>query len=191
MQIDGSTVVLIGILVRILLGALFLVFWLRDRSAVWFIWWSATFFLGDVAALFYLLSRFAFLSSPFAFEVAILIAAVPAVGRARARSRAASPFGCRYWWRRRSGCLPASSQASSRLRATRFSYRRSCCRRWPPCRESSSGEAARKGCRRDGRSFFSSRRSPSSSAAGSLSSEWPRFRSARSRCNQVGWVRSV
>jgi diguanylate cyclase (GGDEF)-like protein len=76
MQIDGSTVVLIGILVRILLGALFLVFWLRDRSAVWFIWWSATFFLGDVAALFYLLSRFAFLSSPFAFEVAILIAAV-------------------------------------------------------------------------------------------------------------------
>ncbi len=51
MQIDGFTVVLMGLLARTLLGILFLVFWLRDKRAVWFLWWSATFFLGDVAAL--------------------------------------------------------------------------------------------------------------------------------------------
>jgi hypothetical protein len=76
MQIDGFTVVLIGILARLLLGILFLVFWLRDKRALWFVWWSATFFLGYVAALFYLLNRFAVLSAPFGYEVAILIAAI-------------------------------------------------------------------------------------------------------------------
>jgi hypothetical protein len=36
MQIDGSTVVLTGILARtLLLGILFSVFWLRDKRAVW------------------------------------------------------------------------------------------------------------------------------------------------------------
>jgi hypothetical protein len=35
MQIDGSTVVLTGILARTLLGILFSVFWLRDKRAVW------------------------------------------------------------------------------------------------------------------------------------------------------------
>jgi hypothetical protein len=34
MQIDGSTVVLTGILARTLLGILFSVFWLRDKRAV-------------------------------------------------------------------------------------------------------------------------------------------------------------
>jgi diguanylate cyclase (GGDEF)-like protein len=79
MQIDGSTVVLMGLLARTLLGILFLVFWLRDKRAVWFLWWSATFFLGDVAALSYLLNRFVFLSLPFGYEVAILIAAMACV----------------------------------------------------------------------------------------------------------------
>ncbi len=79
MQIDGSTVLLMGILARTLLGILFLVFWLRDKRAVWFVWWSATFFLGDVAALSYLLNRFVFLSFPFGYEVAILIAAMACV----------------------------------------------------------------------------------------------------------------
>jgi len=76
MQIDGFTVVLMGLLARTLLGVLFLVFWLRDKRAVWFLWWSAIFFLGDVAALFYLLNQFAFSSFPFGYEVAILIAAI-------------------------------------------------------------------------------------------------------------------
>jgi diguanylate cyclase (GGDEF)-like protein len=76
MQIDGFTVVLIGILARLLLGILFLVFWLRDKRALWFVWWSATFFLGYVAALFYLLNRFAVLSAPYGYEFEILIAAI-------------------------------------------------------------------------------------------------------------------
>jgi diguanylate cyclase (GGDEF)-like protein len=76
MQIDGFTVLMMGILARMLLGILFLVFWLRDKRAVWFVWWSATFFLGDVAVVIYLLGRFVFLSLPFGYEIAILIAAV-------------------------------------------------------------------------------------------------------------------
>jgi len=76
MQIDGFTVLLIGILARVLLGILFLVFWLRDKRAVWFLWWSATFFLSDLAVVIYLLGRFVFLSLPFGYEVAILIAAL-------------------------------------------------------------------------------------------------------------------
>jgi diguanylate cyclase (GGDEF)-like protein len=54
MQIDASTVLLTGLLVRTVLAVLFLVFWIKDRRAVWFAWWSATFFLADVAALFLL-----------------------------------------------------------------------------------------------------------------------------------------
>ncbi|MGE5260100.1 MAG: GGDEF domain-containing protein, partial [Actinomycetota bacterium] len=79
MQIDGFTVVLMGIFARTLLGILFVVFWLRDKRAVWFVWWSATFFLGDVAALFFLLNRFEFSSLPFGYEVALLIAAMACV----------------------------------------------------------------------------------------------------------------
>jgi len=47
MQIDGHTVVLCGILIRTLLAILFLSFWIKDRQATWFAWWSAAFFLGD------------------------------------------------------------------------------------------------------------------------------------------------
>jgi diguanylate cyclase (GGDEF)-like protein len=54
MQIDASTVLLTGLLVRTVLAVLFLVFWIKDRRAVWFAWWSATFFFADVAALFLL-----------------------------------------------------------------------------------------------------------------------------------------
>jgi len=52
MQIDIFTVLLSGLLVRTVLAVLFLVFWIKDRRAVWFAWWSATFFLADFAALF-------------------------------------------------------------------------------------------------------------------------------------------
>lgn len=76
MQIDDYTVLLIGILARLLIGILFLVFWLRDRRAIWFLWWSATFFLSDVAVVIYLFDRYVFLSLPFGYEIAILIAAV-------------------------------------------------------------------------------------------------------------------
>ena len=74
MQIDGNTVVLCGILIRTLLAILFLSFWIKDRQATWFAWWSAGFFLGDLMALFYLRSGFAVASAPSGFVVAALIA---------------------------------------------------------------------------------------------------------------------
>lgn len=75
MQIDGYTVVVSGILIRTLLAILFLAFWIRDRRAIWFAWWSAAFFLGDLMALFYLHSSPAPASPPPAFVVAAVIAA--------------------------------------------------------------------------------------------------------------------
>ena len=75
MQIDGYTVVVSGILIRTLLAILFLAFWIRDRRAIWFAWWSAAFFLGDVTALFYLLHEYAGVIPPAGFEAASLILA--------------------------------------------------------------------------------------------------------------------
>jgi diguanylate cyclase (GGDEF)-like protein len=72
MQIDGYTVVSCGILIRTALAILFLVFWIKDRRASWFAWWSATFFLGDVAALVYVLGG---LTVPQPGSMAALIAA--------------------------------------------------------------------------------------------------------------------
>jgi diguanylate cyclase (GGDEF)-like protein len=50
MQIDASTVLLSGIFVKLLLGALFLVFWISDRRSPWFGWWSGTYFFAALAA---------------------------------------------------------------------------------------------------------------------------------------------
>ena len=76
MQIDGYTVLISGILIRTLLGLLFLAFWIMDRRATWFAWWSAAFFLGDLAALFYLFGGFAVMFSPLGIMAAALIAAI-------------------------------------------------------------------------------------------------------------------
>lgn len=54
MQIDAFTVLLFGLLVKLLLGVLFLVFWLKSRRALWFAWWSAAFFLGTLSSAFFL-----------------------------------------------------------------------------------------------------------------------------------------
>jgi diguanylate cyclase (GGDEF)-like protein len=59
MQIDAFTVILLGVLIKALLGSLFLIFWLYDRRAVWFGWWSATYFIGTLAALVFALRGFA------------------------------------------------------------------------------------------------------------------------------------
>jgi diguanylate cyclase (GGDEF)-like protein len=59
MQIDSFTVLLFGLFIKAVLGGLFLVFWYKQRSAAWYAWWSATFFLGCVATLLYVARGFA------------------------------------------------------------------------------------------------------------------------------------
>jgi diguanylate cyclase (GGDEF)-like protein len=54
MQIDASTVLLSGIFIKLLLGCLFLIFWLHDRRSVWFGWWSVTYFVGTGIAVIFL-----------------------------------------------------------------------------------------------------------------------------------------
>jgi diguanylate cyclase (GGDEF)-like protein len=54
MQIDSFTVVLFGLLIKVLLGAMFVVFWLRTRDASWFGWWSGTLLLGSAASMLYI-----------------------------------------------------------------------------------------------------------------------------------------
>jgi len=54
MQIDASTVLLSGIFIKLLLGCLFLIFWIHDRRSVWFGWWSATYFVGTLVAVIFL-----------------------------------------------------------------------------------------------------------------------------------------
>ena len=53
MPIDSFTVLLFGLFIKLVLGALFAVFWLKTRAAPWFAWWSASLLLGAItSALF-------------------------------------------------------------------------------------------------------------------------------------------
>ena len=54
MQIDPFTILLSGVFVKLLLGSLFLIFWLYDRRSRWFGWWAATYFFGAAAASIFL-----------------------------------------------------------------------------------------------------------------------------------------
>jgi diguanylate cyclase (GGDEF)-like protein len=54
MHIDASTVLLSGIFVKLLLGILFLIFWLSDRRSPWFGWWAGTYFFGVLGAAIFL-----------------------------------------------------------------------------------------------------------------------------------------
>ena len=54
MYLDAFTTLLFGLLLKVLLGILFIVFWLMSRRAPWFAWWSAPFFCGAFATLFFL-----------------------------------------------------------------------------------------------------------------------------------------
>ena len=59
MNIDHFTIMLFGLFIKLMLGVLFFIFWLNDRrGAVWFAWWSATFLLGGLAALLFMLRGF-------------------------------------------------------------------------------------------------------------------------------------
>jgi len=54
MPIDTFTVLLFGLLIKLVLGGLFIVFWLKHRAAPWFCWWSASLLLGSITSALYM-----------------------------------------------------------------------------------------------------------------------------------------
>jgi len=74
MQIDAFTVLLFALLVKWLLGGLFLAFWLTDRKP-WFAWYSAGLFVGSVGAAFLLVRGFEAEFAAIGLGAASLIAA--------------------------------------------------------------------------------------------------------------------
>lgn len=70
MQIDDFTVLISGLFVKALLGMLFLAFWLKNRYATWFLWWSATFILGTFANVIFVARGF----GPGVFTIGISVA---------------------------------------------------------------------------------------------------------------------
>jgi diguanylate cyclase (GGDEF)-like protein len=54
MPIDSFTVLLFGLFIKLVLGALFAVFWLKTRAAPWFGWWSASLLLGAIISALYM-----------------------------------------------------------------------------------------------------------------------------------------
>ena len=54
MMIDAFTVLLSGLLVKIVLGTLFLLLRMRTQRAHWFAWWAVTFYMSGVASLCFL-----------------------------------------------------------------------------------------------------------------------------------------
>ena len=57
MEIDAFTVFLFGLLVKVPLAILFLVFWLNGTRASWFAWWSATLLLAGLTTLILLIGN--------------------------------------------------------------------------------------------------------------------------------------
>ena len=55
MQIDSFTVLLFALTIKLVLGGLFAVFWLKNRAAPWFLWWGFALALGSVTALLFML----------------------------------------------------------------------------------------------------------------------------------------
>jgi hypothetical protein len=49
MPFDSFTVLLFALLVKVMLGAWFVVLWLKNRDATWFLWWSASVLLASLA----------------------------------------------------------------------------------------------------------------------------------------------
>jgi diguanylate cyclase (GGDEF)-like protein len=71
MHIDAFTMLFSGLLVKVVLGVLFAVLWLKTARANWFAWWSATFFFGSLASLAFLARDFG--PTFFGMAVALLI----------------------------------------------------------------------------------------------------------------------
>ena len=76
MYIDAFTVLLSGLLVKAVLGVLFLTLWLQRRRASWFAWWAATFFLGCVALLAFVVRETGAQPAAMGIAVAFLTAAM-------------------------------------------------------------------------------------------------------------------
>ena len=58
MQIDSFTVLLFGLFIKLVLGGLFLVFWYKQRSAPWYVWWAATLLLACAATVLFAVRGF-------------------------------------------------------------------------------------------------------------------------------------
>lgn len=71
MHIDAFTMLFSGLLVKVVLGVLFGVLWLASKRETWFAWWSATFFLGSLSSLAFLMRDFGL--SFFGMAVALLV----------------------------------------------------------------------------------------------------------------------
>ena len=54
MPIDSFTVLLFGLFIKLVLGVLFIVYWMKSRIAPWFGWWSASLLLGGVTSALYM-----------------------------------------------------------------------------------------------------------------------------------------
>jgi diguanylate cyclase (GGDEF)-like protein len=55
MPIDSFTVLLFGLFIKLVLGVLFIVFWLRTRNASWFGWWSLSLLAGSITSILFML----------------------------------------------------------------------------------------------------------------------------------------
>jgi diguanylate cyclase (GGDEF)-like protein len=55
MPIDSFTVLLFGLVIKLLLGVLFIVFWMKTRNATWFAWWAGSLLLGSVTSTLFML----------------------------------------------------------------------------------------------------------------------------------------
>ena len=54
LQLDGFTILVAGCSLLVLLGAVFVLMWLRDRAAPWLLWWGLPFIMGGAALVFYM-----------------------------------------------------------------------------------------------------------------------------------------
>jgi diguanylate cyclase (GGDEF)-like protein len=55
MQIDSFTVLLFALFIKLVLGGLFAVFWLKNRTSPWFMWWGVALASGSVTAALFML----------------------------------------------------------------------------------------------------------------------------------------
>ena len=54
LQLDGFTILVAGCSLLVLLGALFILLWVRDRSSTALLWWGIPFIMGGAALIFYM-----------------------------------------------------------------------------------------------------------------------------------------